>query len=226
MTPYFPKLYFPKLLLADLDGVVIDSEFDRDKDKKDFFAERGITYDRDRIKPMLAGKGIKSICTILKDIYGLPESTEELAALMRHRIRDLYRNHIKFVPGAREALEKVMIPKGAASGCDQEFYDLVNTRLHITELFNGHVYLSRIVAREKPEADIIIYAAGRFGISPKECAYIGDSPNDIIATQRAGGFPIAFTRTFGKEALYRQFGDSIMYVDSWEDPILQDLFFP
>jgi len=215
-----------KGLILDLDGVIIDSEFARDEDTRLFLAERGKTYDRDRIKPLLAGKGLLSIMQIFKDIYSLEESAEELTAERRLRVRELYRTSIEFVPGFLEAHSKIRLPMAIATGCDYDFYNLIDSRLHITQLFDGHVYHSRLVAREKPEPDIFIYAAGRLGISPKECAYVDDAPFGILGAKTTGGFTIALRRTFGKEALYRQFGDDILYAESWEDPVLTDLLFP
>lgn len=50
------------------------------------------------------------------------------------------------------------------------------------------VILSCQVGKRKPGADILLAAAGRMGISPEMCAYIGDRPERDVAAARSAGF--------------------------------------
>jgi pyrophosphatase PpaX len=45
----------------------------------------------------------------------------------------------------------------------------------------------------KPDPEPLLLAAERLNVSPKECAYVGDSPFDIHAAKRAEMFAVAVT---------------------------------
>jgi beta-phosphoglucomutase-like phosphatase (HAD superfamily) len=51
------------------------------------------------------------------------------------------------------------------------------------------------VKRHKPAPDIVLEAAKRLGISPKQCVVVGDSPLDVQAGKQAGVFTIAVLST-------------------------------
>jgi beta-phosphoglucomutase-like phosphatase (HAD superfamily) len=47
------------------------------------------------------------------------------------------------------------------------------------------------VKNHKPAPDIVLEAAKRLGVSPKECVIVGDSPLDVEAGKRAGSLTVA-----------------------------------
>jgi HAD superfamily hydrolase (TIGR01509 family) len=47
------------------------------------------------------------------------------------------------------------------------------------------------VKNHKPAPDIVLEAAKRLGVSPKECVVVGDSPLDVEAGRRAGSLTVA-----------------------------------
>jgi pyrophosphatase PpaX len=48
-------------------------------------------------------------------------------------------------------------------------------------------------ARHKPDPEPLLLAASRLEVSPKECAYVGDSPFDVRAAKTADMYAIAVT---------------------------------
>lgn len=63
--------------------------------------------------------------------------------------------------------------------------------MDITDLFETIITTDPPI-RRKPEPDMILEAMKRLSATPKDCAYIGDNPNDIIAAKSANVTPIGF----------------------------------
>jgi HAD superfamily hydrolase (TIGR01549 family) len=72
--------------------------------------------------------------------------------------------------------------------------------LGISGLFET-VILSCVVGIRKPDPAILLMAAGRMGVPPEHCAYIGDQPGrDVAAARKAG---------FSKAIILRESGDLV-----------------
>jgi phosphoglycolate phosphatase-like HAD superfamily hydrolase len=57
-------------------------------------------------------------------------------------------------------------------------------------------------ARRKPHPEPLLLALGRLGLSPAECAYVGDSPEDVAMAKAAGVLAVGIPGGFpNREAL-------------------------
>ena len=57
-------------------------------------------------------------------------------------------------------------------------------------------------ARRKPHPEPLLVALERLGIPPAECAYVGDSPEDVEMARAAGSFAVGIPGGFpNREAL-------------------------
>jgi len=70
--------------------------------------------------------------------------------------------------------------------------DLAFARLRVGHLFETVVGGDE-TERHKPEPEPLLLAAKRLGVSPQDCAYVGDSPFDIRAAKAAHMYPVAVT---------------------------------
>ena len=75
-------------------------------------------------------------------------------------------------------------------------------------------YFPVIVTQEdakkpKPDPESLLLAGRNLGLEPRECAYIGDTPEDIEAAHRAGMYAIGITTGFHTEQELRA-GDLIV----------------
>ncbi len=197
--------------LFDLDGVVIDSELYRDEVTSNLVSSFGFKYDRDKLKPLMSGKPSLECMKILTEAYQINISPEELENLRKEKIKKIYREEIPFVDGFLELFSELKrrfhVPSAVATSCDKEYYDMIDSRLNITELFQGHVYSSDIVKNHKPHPDIFIYAAQQIRANPSKCIVFEDSPFGIVAGLKADSRVIALTRTFSKEVLLEKSGE-------------------
>jgi len=222
-------------LLFDLDGLVIDSELARDKVTRDLVASLGFNYDRDKLKPRMSGKpGVKCMQVLVEE-YDLSISAEELEAKRRERIAELYRQQIPFVPGFKRFFETLRatfdVPVAIATSLERSYFKLVDKRLGISPLFNGHVYHTENVERGKPDPDIFLFAAEKIGVAPENCGVFEDAPNGIVASIRAGARTVALTRTFTKEILVASSfnllgrdlkeGEDVIFIPDFSDSSLE-----
>lgn len=64
------------------------------------------------------------------------------------------------------------------------------TRAHLEHAgllkFFPVVVTGDMIQRGKPEPDIFLEAARRFGVAPEDCAVVGDTPADVLAGSAAG----------------------------------------
>jgi beta-phosphoglucomutase-like phosphatase (HAD superfamily) len=66
------------------------------------------------------------------------------------------------------------------------------------------------VKNHKPAPDIVLEAAKRLGISPKECVVVGDSPIDVEAGKRAGSHTIALVTDSHSRRLLKKANPTII----------------
>ncbi len=199
--------------LFDLDGVVIDSEHARDEITRTLLLSTfGITYERDLLKPQMSGKSSVACMEVLVRHYGLSCSATELDTLRRDAVLLAYRETIPFVPGFLDFYQNLRAgfphaKYGIVTGCDHKYFEAIDSRLGLSELFDHHVYRSDdplFTGQPKPAPDLIVYAAQNLGATPEHCTVFEDAPNGIAAALRAGSYVVALTRTFSEEVLRRE----------------------
>src|SRR3954447_6705358 len=70
--------------------------------------------------------------------------------------------------------------------------ELAFARLRVAELFEAVVGGDE-TDKHKPDPEPLLLAAQRLGVSPQDCAYVGDSPFDIRAAKAAPMYSVAVT---------------------------------
>jgi HAD superfamily hydrolase (TIGR01509 family) len=90
----------------------------------------------------------------------------------------------------------------------QKVLGVVTTRSHeeasaFLDQHDLHDYFDLVVTREstkhlKPNPEPILYAASQLGLSPEQCAMVGDTPVDILSARRAGAWSIGVLCGFGE----------------------------
>ncbi len=190
----------PEALIFDAEGVVVDTEILWDKSQEILLARRGLPYDRDYLKPRMAGGTVLKGAKIMIGYYGLDEKPEELAAEREGIIRKLFESDIRFIPGFREFLQFAR-SKGLkdciATSMQKSLMVKVNKKLHLDELFENRIYhIEDVGNAAKPHPDIFLYAAERLKTAPGECMVIEDAPHGIEAARRAGMHAVGLATTF------------------------------
>lgn len=191
MTKNRPKvLQNTKALLFDLDGTLVDSSEAIINAIEKILVTKGWACDKARITGMI---GLP-----LEDIFRVftPDlSNKEIWKLVQEYREYYLMHHLENtrIDSSTIILLKRLKERGFKLGITttkyrEPVYDILE-HFGISELFDT-VVTGYEVKRHKPAPDIVIEAARRLGVDPKQCVIIGDSPIDIQAGKRAGSFTI------------------------------------
>jgi len=184
-------------VLFDLDGTLIDSMPLHQQAWHAWFAQRGLTVERD--DSFFATTAGRTNPEILADMF--PEaSPAEVAAMSEEKealYRDLARTRLQCIAGTEPLLVALR-----ASGCRLAICT-ASPLANMAVAFD-RFGLDRLVdtvtspadgLRGKPHPDIFLAAAERLGAEPARCLVFEDAPLGIEAARRAGMQAVALTTT-------------------------------
>ncbi|HZH98540.1 MAG TPA: HAD-IA family hydrolase [Fimbriimonadaceae bacterium] len=81
-------------------------------------------------------------------------------------------------------------PLGVVTGKGRRAGEISIAKLGWTGLF-GSLVTGDDIENQKPHPEGVLRAASELGVSPEDCAYVGDSPVDVEAGGRAGALTFA-----------------------------------
>jgi beta-phosphoglucomutase-like phosphatase (HAD superfamily) len=203
-------------IIFDAEGVVVDTEPSWDAGQSEFLRRRGLPYDRALIKPLLTGRSLVDGTSMLKERFGLDGDVESLAAERAEIVREAFASAVGFVAGFPEFFERISRDhkRCIATAMAADLLELVDRRLHLRELFAGHVYtIADVGNRSKPDPSLFLFAAAALGSSPRSCMVIEDSPYGIEAARRAHMTAVGLTTTYDA----RQLADADLVIGSFEE---------
>jgi len=196
------RLQNVKAVLFDLDGTLVDSSEAIIKAVEKVLESRGLTCNRDKVARM--------IWLPLENIFGViaPNLSEQEIWQLVYEYRKYYMAHhlenTIIHPSAQMVLGRLKA-KGFKLGIITTKYrePVMDVLSHfgIAELFDT-VVTGYEVMRHKPAPDIVLEAAKRLRVDPKQCVVVGDSPLDVQAGKQAGSFTIGVaSKTYVKKQL-------------------------
>jgi len=192
-------------IIFDAEGVVVDTEKLWDDSQDILLGNRGLIYDRDYLKPRMAGQTLLDGATLMVEYYGLIEKPESIAHERREIIHDLFEKEISFIRGFQKFMEWVQTTTfqyAIATAMNKTLMDKVEKRLGLQSYFGRHIYYIEDVGnKSKPAPDVFLLAAKMLGVDPENCLVIEDAPHGIEAAKRAGMRSAGIITTFKKELL-------------------------
>jgi len=192
-------------IIFDAEGVVVDTEVLWDKSQDVLLGRRGLDYDREYLKPRMAGQTLLEGAQLMVDYYKLDEKPSAIEQERKELIHDLFENEIHFIDGFLpfiNDLNGTRLEKSIATAMNKTLMVKVEKELQLQQIFGKHIYYIEDVGnRSKPEPDVFLYAAKRMGIAPINCLVIEDAPHGIEATKRAGMTSIGLVTTFSQNLL-------------------------
>ena len=182
-------------LIFDCDGVLVDSEAVYLTVELAALAELGVRYDRTSYVRTFMGlspdRWRRDLAADVEARTGAPLPPAffvELDATLRRAIYD----HLRPVPGAREAVAAVDGPRCVASSTPWARLTWKLVRTGLDDLFGPHVYSADAVDHGKPAPDLFWHAAAGMGIDAARCVVVEDSVNGVLAGVAAGMTVIGF----------------------------------
>lgn len=183
-----------KLIIFDMDGVLVDSEKIYMEMNRAFFRELGaeITYEEYQT---FIGISATKMWTYIKEKANLLQSVEELKEQEKElKHKTLKEAELVPTPGLIGLLDMLKLnghTLAIASSGLRKNIDLILEKLGIGKYFDLIVSGEQVV-KGKPEPDIFLKAAGHFQVSPSHCIVIEDSRNGVLAAKAAGMYCIGY----------------------------------
>jgi pyrophosphatase PpaX len=178
------------VVLFDLDGTVVDS------------GAIILASMRHATRQVL---GIEAADAELMAAVGGPGLEAQMAAFAPDRVDELvrvYRAHNEPLHDELEACEGMEdvivrlhedgVRLGVVTAKRRSTVELAFARLRVGHLFETVVGGDE-TEKHKPDPEPLLLAAHRLGVSPQDCAYVGDSPFDVRAAKAAHMYSVAVT---------------------------------
>ena len=185
------RLQDAKAVLFDLDGTLLDSSRAITDAVENVLKSRGLECDRAKVAEM-TGNPLENIFAVLASDL----STEELWQLVLDYRKYYMAHHLEHTtiqPSTKMLLAKLKtrgLKLGIITGKYREPVIDALSHFGISEFFDT-VITGYEVRNHKPAPDIVLEAAKRLRVNPKQCVVVGDSPLDVEAGKRAGSLTIA-----------------------------------
>ncbi len=174
--------------LFDMDGLLVDTEPLWTVAEHELAERLGGVF-TDDLKAAIVGTRLDvAVPTVLRwfDVDPTPERVASTAALLLHRMVELFAAPIDFLPGALELIAAVRADGVPVALVSSSYRVLVDAApLHAEGLFDLSVAGDE-VTRGKPAPEPYLTAASRLGVSAQRCVVLEDSPAGVAAGEAAG----------------------------------------
>lgn len=194
---------FPRALIFDLDGTLLDTLEDLADSGNAALAELGLPEHPVNAYRLFVGLGVAELVQRM-----LPEKSRDEATLGRARelLMAVYKERWKLktrpypgIPELLEALRQASLPICVLSNKPQDY-----TELTVREFFPGFPFAqvrgARVDVPNKPHPAGALALAGELGMTPGRIAFVGDSATDMKTARGAGMLPVGVLWGFRDEA--------------------------
>jgi HAD superfamily hydrolase (TIGR01509 family) len=175
-----------KLIIFDMDGVLIDSEPLYRKVNTKLFRELGVEMQNEEYNGYI-GIAADKMWKSIKKNHKLKQPVKKLMELEKEKKHDALKGKkLRSMPGVKALLNKLMkngLKMCVASSSAEKNIKLILTKTGLKDYFDK-VSSGEGIKNGKPAPDIFLKAAGR--MKPEDCFVIEDSANGVFAAKRAG----------------------------------------
>lgn len=179
----------PLLIIFDCDGVLVDSEPISNDVLAQMLSEQGLPTTLAQARREYQGLLLGEVATKAEGRIGRALPPGWLAAYERRRA-EIFARELRAVPGAAEAVERVLAAGLAVCVASQGKVAKTRLSLELTglrRLFPERALFSaHDVPRGKPHPDLFLHAARVMGVAPADCLVIEDTPSGVEAAVSAG----------------------------------------
>jgi HAD superfamily hydrolase (TIGR01509 family) len=180
-----------RAVLFDWDGTLVDSAERTFRCYEQVFSLHGIAFDRAAFERTYSPDWYRTY-----EQVGLPPDSWSDADARWNVCYDTEPSRL--VPGARASLERLkgaglvlgVVSSGDGARVRGEMVTLGVAALFATAVCGGET------ARRKPHPEPLLVALERLGLAPRECAYVGDSPEDVTMAKAAGAYAVGIPGGF------------------------------
>jgi HAD superfamily hydrolase (TIGR01509 family) len=176
----------------DLDGLMFNTEELYQFVGTELLRRRGKEFVPELLHQMM-GRPQSIALQMMIDWHALPDTVEILNIETEEVFVELLETRLALMPGLAElldALEAAGIPKAVVTSSGSKFTRNVLGRFQLEPRFS-FIVTCEDVTHGKPDPEIYLKAAARFGVDPHEMMVLEDSANGCRAAVAAGAFAVA-----------------------------------
>lgn len=182
----------PRAAVFDLDGLMFNTEELHQQIGQAMMQRRGKDFSPELIGKVMGRPGEVALGMMI-EWHGLDCTVGELAAEAEAMFPPLLDRHLALMPGVAElllALERAGIPKAIGTSSGVRFTRDLLRRFDLEPRFE-FLLTAESVVQGKPNPEIYLKAAERFGVAPAETIVFEDSQNGCRAAVAAGAIAVA-----------------------------------
>ena len=184
-----------RILIFDMDGVLINSEALHYRLWKEIFAENGVELAFEHYKGSIGSSDDLLMEIVLdacgRDFRGRDDLMAQFETAKRNYIDQKGLPEIDGVRETLDALRRRGHRMAVASSSPQAYIRLCTAKVGIAQHFEV-LFSGEQVPRTKPAPDVFLAAAAAMGAAPEDCTVIEDSRNGTLAAKAAGMRCIGF----------------------------------
>lgn len=170
-------------VIFDMDGVLVDSEPLTVRAYAQAAAEFGVGMDAEQFAQRVVVGG-ELVCDFYVPSGGRADDWDRVFERKTRVYRRLAQEELQVMPGAR-ALRAGGVRLALATAASRVTMELVCGELGLAGHFDAAAALED-VARQKPDREAFLRAAGVLGMPPARCVVIEGAPKGLMAARAAG----------------------------------------
>jgi beta-phosphoglucomutase family hydrolase len=197
----------PQAFIFDMDGTIVDNMGWHTRVWIDILAGEGVTIAPEEFHRQTAGK---TNPVLLRQMLGdlSDEQVADIAARKEVRYRELFRPHLRPVPGLIAFLERsraLGLRLALATSAGRANIAFVLEGIGAEGLFDA-VVSGEELTHSKPHPEIFLTSAAKLGVPPERCVAFEDAPAGIESARRAGMWVVAITTSLTAGEALREEG--------------------
>lgn len=179
-------------VVFDLDGVLVDSEGEWDRARRELAEECGGRW-HERASTDMLGMSAPEWSAYMRDELAVGLEANEIDRRVVERVLAGLRRGLPLLPGAVEAVERLAaeFPLGLASSANRAVIDAVLDLSGMARRFRATAS-SEEVQRGKPSPDVYLAVAEALGVDARRTVAVEDSANGIRSAHAAGMAVVAW----------------------------------
>ena len=190
-----------KAVAFDMDGLMFNTEDVYWKAANRLLGRRGYPYTPELCAEIM-GRPPQYCFERFIEVYHLPETWQALEAESEELFLEFLREGYSAMPGLfplLDAIEAAGLPKAVCTSSARRILEAVLARDVLLPRF-AFAITSGEITRGKPEPDIYLAAAERFGVQPHQMLVLEDSTAGCRAARAAGAVCVAIRAEHNKDA--------------------------
>jgi len=190
-TPMTDPPFHLRAVVFDLDGLMFDTEKLFVRVASEMLQSRGKVFTTEIMNAMIGRRAVDA-GEAFRQMSGLEEPAEVLLAEVKQRFYAEMDTAVHPTPGLfalLARLEKRGLPRGVATSSRRAYARTLLERHGLAGHF-AFVLAGEDVTQGKPDPEIYLTAAARFGVEPAALLVLEDSAPGVAAAKAAGAFAV------------------------------------